>query len=83
MSDVQEQVEKDLQARASLGPQGVKILAIGAGIGAVTGLAAAFLLNRRAAQTDGEVDITPGDGIRIGLLVLGLLRSVASLGSEK
>lgn len=60
-----------------------KTLLIGAGIGALTGLAAAFLLSRRASKEDGEISVTPGEGIRIGLLVLGLLRSIASLGGEE
>jgi uncharacterized ion transporter superfamily protein YfcC len=83
MSDVQEYKGREMQANGSRGGTDVKILAIGAGIGAVTGLAAAFLLNRRAAQKDSEVNITAGEGLRIGLLVLGLLRSIVSLGDEK
>ena len=83
MQDIKE-YEGDAMARpASMGSNQVKVLLIGAGIGALTGLAAAFLLARRANKAGGEVSVTPGDGIRIGLLVLGLLRSIASLGPDE
>ena len=51
-------------------------------IGAVTGLVAAMLLTRRAEKTDSEVAITTGEGLKLGVLVFGLLRAIASLGDE-
>jgi hypothetical protein len=59
-----------------------KILIIGTAVGALTGLAAAFLFSRRAVKSDGEVTLTPTEGLKIGLLVVGLLRSVATLGGD-
>ncbi len=52
-------------------------------IGALTGLAAAMLLNRRAERDDSSTAITAGDGLKLGVMVVGLLRAIASLGDEK
>ena len=60
-----------------------KILLAGAIIGAVTGLVAAQLLTRRAEQDERETAITTGEGLKLGVLVFGLLRAIASLGDEK
>jgi len=59
-----------------------KVLLIGTAIGALTGLAAAFLLSRRAEKSGNDVAVTPTEGLRIGLLVIGLLRSIAALGGD-
>lgn len=60
-----------------------RILFLGAFIGAVTGLIAAMLLNRRAARDERTTAITAGEGIKLGVLVLGLLRAIASLGDDE
>lgn len=60
-----------------------RILLIGALAGAVTGLVAAMLLNRRAEQEGSELALTTGDGMKLGVMVIGLLRAIASLGEEK
>ena len=60
-----------------------KNLFYGALIGAVTGLIAASLLNRRAEKNEAETALTPGEGMKLGVLVLGLLRAIASLGDDK
>lgn len=60
-----------------------KTLLFGAIIGAATGLIAASLLNRRAEKSGHEMAITAGDGMKLGMLVFGLLRAIASLGEEK
>lgn len=60
-----------------------KTLFFGAVIGAVTGLSAASLLNRRAEKNERETALTAGEGIKLGVLVLGLLRAIASLGDDK
>jgi hypothetical protein len=82
MQAVQEYEDEQVERSARLTGGQVKVLAIGTGIGALAGLAAAFLLSRRAIKSGGEVKVTSGDGIRIGLLVLGLLRSIAMIGGE-
>ncbi|RJP47303.1 MAG: hypothetical protein C4583_17020 [Anaerolineaceae bacterium] len=60
-----------------------KTLFLGALIGACTGLIAAMLLNRRAEREETSTAITTGDGMKIGVLVFGLLRAIASLGDDK
>lgn len=60
-----------------------RTLLVGALVGAVTGLVAAMLLNRRSDQEGTELALTPGDGMKLGVMVIGLLRAIASLGEEK
>jgi len=60
-----------------------RTLLFGALIGAFTGLVAAMMLNRRAEQTGTEVSLTTGDGMKLGMLVFGLLRAISSLGDER
>ena len=60
-----------------------KILAAGALLGAVTGLIAAMLITRRAEHNQSETAITTGEGLKLGVMVFGLLRAIASLGDEK
>jgi gas vesicle protein len=59
-----------------------KTILFGALIGAVTGLVAAVLLTRRAEKTERETAITTGEGLKLGALVFGLLRAIASLGDD-
>lgn len=60
-----------------------RTLLVGALVGAVTGLVAAMLLNRRAESTGNETAITASEGMKLGVMVVGLLRAIASLGDEK
>ncbi len=60
-----------------------RTLVFGVLIGAATGLAAAILLNRRQAQDGETTAITAGDGIKLGVMVFGLLRAIASLGEDE
>jgi hypothetical protein len=55
----------------------------GALIGAFAGLAAAYMLTQRAEREGRETAITPGEGMQLGVLVIGLLRAIASLGNPK
>ena len=59
-----------------------KTLVIGALVGAVTGLFAAVLLQRRAEKHESETALTTGEGLKLGVLVFGLLRAIASLGDD-
>ena len=59
-----------------------RLLLGGALIGAMTGLIAAMLINRRAEKNNSETAITAGEGIKLGVLVFGLLRAIASLGDD-
>ena len=59
-----------------------KTLIIGGIVGALTGLGAAYLLTRRAEQKGEPLAISSGQGLKVGMLVAGLLRSILSLGDE-
>lgn len=59
-----------------------RTLIIGALIGATTGLIAAVLLTRRSSKEEKSTALTTGDGLKIGVLVFGLLRAIASLGDD-
>jgi gas vesicle protein len=60
-----------------------KILLSGALIGAFTGLIAALLLTRRAEKSERSTALTAGEGLKLGMLIFGLLRAIASLSEEK
>ncbi|HUH97474.1 MAG TPA: hypothetical protein VLZ89_08965 [Anaerolineales bacterium] len=60
-----------------------RTLFYGALIGAATGLVAAMLLNRRAEKNERATAITAGEGLKLGVLVLGLLRAIGSLAEDK
>jgi len=60
-----------------------RTLLFGALMGAFTGLIAAMLLNRRAEKNEKDTALTAGEGLKLGVLVFGLLRAIASLGDEK
>ncbi len=58
-----------------------QVLVIGAVVGALTGLASAYLLIQRARRRAEPPNLNASEGIKLGLLVFGLLRQVALLGS--
>ena len=60
----------------------VKTLLVGGVLGAATGLSAAYLLTRRAEQQGESLTISSGQGLKLGVLVAGLLRSILNLGEE-
>jgi hypothetical protein len=60
-----------------------KTLIIGAVTGAALGLAGAFLLTRRAEETGTDITVSAGEGMRLGVMLVGLLRAVADLGEDK
>jgi hypothetical protein len=59
-----------------------KTMMIGAVLGACVGIAAAYVYIQNI-KDDEQPSITPGDGVKLGVLVFGLLRSIASLGEGK
>lgn len=54
-------------------------LVVGALVGALAGVAAALVLVRRSERHGEQLSVSTGEGLRIGLLVMGLLREVAAL----
>ena len=59
-----------------------KVLIVGGVLGTLVGVASAYLLiqNQKEEET---LQVTPGEGVKLGVLVLGLLRSIATLGEGK
>ena len=58
----------------------IRTMIIGSVVGALVGAGAAYLLVQRTERESGSLRIGTGEGIKLGLLVLGLLRQVAQLG---
>lgn len=56
-----------------------KILVAGVVIGALVGLGAAYLIVNRVEEDGQPLKVSSGEGIKLGLLVLGMLRQIASL----
>ncbi len=59
-----------------------RTILIGVLIGAATGLVAAMMVNRRAEKTGESTAITTGEGLKLGVMIVGLLRAIASMGDE-
>jgi hypothetical protein len=60
-----------------------KALIVGGAIGALVGLLAAWIYVRDLMEEEGQEsaapEVTPGDALKVGLSVLGLLRLIAGL----
>ena len=55
-----------------------RTMIIGAIVGSLAGLAAAYVLISRAEQDDkAQAKLTAGDGVKVGLGLLGILRLLA------
>lgn len=59
-----------------------KTLLLGSVIGALTGLGAAYLLIQRAERQGEPPKLGTGEGVKLGVWVLGLLRRIGELGVE-
>jgi len=59
------------------------ILLMGALIGALTGLGAAYLLTKNAEKEGDTLSLTSGQGLKLGLLILGMLRQIMQLDDGK
>lgn len=76
------EVNNQLTQYENEGSSMLKTLIIGTVLGAVTGLSAAYLLTKRAEQNGEALKISSGQGLKLGVLVAGLLRSILTLGEE-
>ena len=54
-------------------------LAIGGVAGALIGLAGAYMLVQNAEREDKPIEISTGEGVKLAVMVFGLLRSIATL----
>jgi len=59
-----------------------KNIIIGAIVGAVIGIVGASILNQTAIKAETRPQITAGDGVKVGLGVLAVLRLLADLGTR-
>lgn len=59
-----------------------KTIVIGTILGAVIGAASAFILLKRAEDDELNPKLSAGEGIQVGLGVLGLMRLLAGFGKE-
>ena len=59
-----------------------RVMVIGGIPGALAGVGGAYLLIQNAERSGNQVKVSPGDGIKIGVLLMGLLRQVAELGDS-
>jgi len=59
-----------------------KTIALGTLIGALVGAASAYFLVKRSEAQDETPKLTAGEGVQVGLGVLGLLRLIAGFGEE-
>ncbi len=60
----------------------VRMLVLGGVVGALAGVIGAYLLVQRAAEQQDRPKLTAGEGVKLGVLVLGLLRQVSTLGEK-
>jgi hypothetical protein len=56
-----------------------KVLIAGSVLGALVGVGAAYLLVQRAEKKGDTVHVGAGEAVKIGVLIFGLLRSIAQL----
>jgi hypothetical protein len=55
---------------------------IGAVAGLAIGLAAAFIVIKRSEQLETLPELTPGDGVKVALGILGVLRLVSDIAEK-
>ncbi len=58
----------------------LKTLIIGTTIGTISGLLAAYIMIQRAEQRDEHPKLTAGEGVQLGLGMLGVLKLLANIG---
>lgn len=56
-----------------------RLLLLGAVIGALTGLGAAYLISQRIEEGE-ELELTPGEGVKLGIAVFAFFRQITQLG---
>ena len=57
-----------------------KALVIGAVVGALVGLGSAYLMMHNAEKIGRELKVTAGEGVKLSMLIMGLLRQIAQVG---
>ena len=60
-----------------------KVFLIGALVGTLSGLLAAYIITQRADRVQARPQLSAGEGVKLGIGVLGVLRQVADLNVSK
>lgn len=60
-----------------------RVLIIGAVIGALSGLGAAFIMIRRAEEAQTKPQLTTGDGVKIGMGLAGVIKLISDIAAHK
>jgi hypothetical protein len=59
-----------------------KVLLLGGVIGALLGVGTTYLLVQQSERRGEPLKLGTGEGLRLGMLVLGMIRQVSSLGDK-
>ncbi|HJW90849.1 MAG TPA: hypothetical protein VJ436_09440 [Anaerolineales bacterium] len=59
-----------------------RVMLIGGILGALAGVGAAYLLIQNTERSGKQLKVSPGDGVKLGVLLMGLMRQVAELGDS-
>lgn len=59
-----------------------KTILIGTAVGALVGVAASLIIVKRAESEGTTPKLTAGDGVQVGLGLLGVLRLIAGIGPD-
>lgn len=59
-----------------------KILFIGGMLGLMSGLLAAYLLVQKSQEREKDLSISAGDGVKVGLGILGVLKLISDIGDR-
>ena len=76
MSEIR--MNKDMEIDPNEPDYRVRVLAVGGILGAMVGLLAAYLYLQNLDE-DQPPSVSPGQGVKIGVLLLGLVRNIADL----
>jgi len=60
-----------------------RTIVIGVTLGAAAGLIAAYILVQRASESQQTPKLNAGDGVKVGLGVLSVLRLISDIGTKK
>lgn len=60
-----------------------KTIVVGALLGAVAGVIAGLLIIQRAEETQTNPRLSAGDGVKVGLGILGILRQIGDVGGTR
>lgn len=60
----------------------MKTMLIGGALGLFAGLTAAYIIIQNAENVEDRPQLKAGDGVKVGLGVLGVLRMIADIGKK-